>query len=177
MRHPFELIPADRRTPILWSLLGLAVASGAALAVSDKRLRTKAAPWGIISFELAGTRARVRSILDSWDEDARISAALNLGVDYLFLTVYANGLALACVMGADALKKRGLPGAGLGAPLAWGQWLAGLLDATENAALLEILRGSDKALWPPLARRCAQAKFCLVSAGIVYALLGHCARR
>ncbi|WP_437484354.1 hypothetical protein WME75_44650 [Sorangium sp. So ce1014] len=80
MRHPFELISADRRTPILWSLLGLAVASGAALAVADKRLRTKAAPWGIISFELAGTRARVRNILESWDEDARNSAALSLGV-------------------------------------------------------------------------------------------------
>ncbi|WP_437529489.1 hypothetical protein WME79_47835 [Sorangium sp. So ce726] len=145
--------------------------------VADKRLRTKAAPWGIISFELAGTRARVRSILDSWDEDARTSAAFILGLDYLFLTAYANGLALACVMGADALKERGLPGAGLGAPLAWGQWLAGLLDATENAALLRILRGSDEALWPPLARRCAQAKFGLAGAGIIYALLAYRARR
>ncbi|WP_437912690.1 hypothetical protein WME73_37465 [Sorangium sp. So ce302] len=177
MRHPFELVPEERRIPILWSLLGLAVASGAAAAVADRRLRTEAAPWGIVSFELAGTWARARRIVESWDDAARVSAAFSLGVDYLLLAAYANGLALACVMGADALKKRGLPGASLGAPLAWGQWLAGLLDATENAALLEVLRGSDEALWPPLARRCAQAKFCLVGAGIAYGLLGYLAHR
>ncbi|WP_437311079.1 hypothetical protein [Sorangium sp. So ce388] len=177
MRHPFEIIPAERRTPILWSLLALAVASGAAAAVADKRLRTGAAPWGIVSFELAGTRERVHRILESWDEDARVSAAFSLGIDYLLIMAYANGLALACVMGADALKERGRAGAGLGAPLAWGQWLAGLLDATENAALLKILRGSDQALWPALARRCAQVKFGLVGAGVAYALLGYHARR
>ncbi|WP_437707098.1 hypothetical protein WMF45_25685 [Sorangium sp. So ce448] len=157
--------------------MGLAVASGAAALSADKRLRTEAAPCGIISFELAGTRARVRRILESWGDDARLSAAFSLGVDYLFMAAYANGLALACVMGADALRTRGLPAAGLGAPLAWGQWLAGLLDATENAALLRILRGSDEPLWPPLARRCAQAKFFLVGAGIAYGLLGYHARR
>ncbi|WP_437931473.1 hypothetical protein WMF37_20185 [Sorangium sp. So ce291] len=145
--------------------------------VAGKRLRTGAAPWGIVSFELAGTRERVRRILDSWDEDARVSAAFSVGIDYLIIIAYANGLALDCVMGADALKKRGLPGAGLGAPLAWGQWLAGLLDATENGALLGILRGSDQALWPALARGCAQVKFCLVGAGVAYALLGYHARR
>ncbi|XXX79919.1 hypothetical protein WMF30_14200 [Sorangium sp. So ce134] len=177
MRHPFQWIPAEQRTPLLWSLLGLVVAGGAAAAAVDKRLRTETAPWGIVSFELAGTTERARRILASWDDAARASAAFSLGVDYLLLAGYANGLALACVMGADALKKRGLPGAGLVAPLAWGQWLAGLLDATENAALLGILRGSDEALWPALARRCAQAKFCLVGAGITYALLGFLAYR
>lgn len=177
MRHPFELIPEARRAPLLWSLLGLTVAIGAAIAVADGRLRTEAAPWGIVSFELAGTGARARGILESWDEAARINAAFILGIDYLFLVVYASGLALVCVMGADALKKRGLPGAALGAPLGWGQWLAGLLDATENAALLGVLRGFDEALWPQLARLCAQAKFGLVGVGIAYGLVTYCAGR
>ncbi|WP_437731826.1 hypothetical protein [Sorangium sp. So ce1335] len=177
MRHPFELIPEGRRAPLLWSLLGLAVPSGAAIAVADERLRTEAAPWGIVSFELAGTTARARRIVESWDDAARLNAAFSLGIDYLFLAVYASGLALACVMAADALRKRGLPGAALGAALGWGQWLAGLLDATENAALFGILRGCDEALWPPLARWCALAKFCLVGAGITVGLVGYCAHR
>jgi hypothetical protein len=172
MRHPFERIPAPGRTVLFWSLLGLAVASGAALIPLDERLRTAEAPNGMLSFEFAGSASEVRRILGSWDERARLDAAFSLGLDYLFLVGYSSFLALGCVMAAERLRARGSPGAGLGGLLAWGQWLAGLLDATENAALLTALRGAEEDIWPAIASRCAGVKFGLVGAGTVYGLMG-----
>jgi hypothetical protein len=175
VRHPFERIPG--RTVLFWSLLGLTVASGVGLIALDQRLRTAEAPKGILSLEFAGSAGEVRRILGSWDDRACLDAAFILGLDYLFLVAYSSLLALGCVMTADKLRARGSPGARLGGLLAWGQWLAGLLDAMENAALLAALHGAEEEIWPAIASHCARVKFGLVGAGMAYSLIGLIVRR
>jgi hypothetical protein len=54
----------------------------------DTPLRTRTAPGGIVSFELAKNYAASQQILDSWSAKAKINAALSLGLDFLFLILY-----------------------------------------------------------------------------------------
>jgi hypothetical protein len=135
-------------------------------------LVTAEAPLGIVSFELAGTIERAQAILTSWDEHARLNAAFGLGFDFLFMLVYSSTLALACLWSGEALREHRWPLAGLGAPLAGGQWLAALCDVAENIALFLLLLGPAAAPWPALARTAALIKFGLIFTGMVYGILG-----
>ena len=130
-------------------------------------LKTSAAPAGVVSWELARTLERSLEMLASWDETARLHAALGLGLDYLFMVAYGLALALGC-----SLVARGQHGRlrQLGVLLAWGALLAALLDAVENYALARLLFGSERAQWASLAFWCAAPKFALVAAGLVYVL-------
>jgi hypothetical protein len=65
--------------------------------------------------------------------------------------------------------------AAIGLPLAWLQWFAGLLDAVENIALLNVLDGPVEQPWPRLAQLCALAKFALILLGLLYMIYGWAA--
>jgi hypothetical protein len=67
----------------------------ASLQVTGAPLKTAASPNGIISFEFAGEIAVAQRMVDSWGATGRIYAALNLGLDYLFLAVYACAIGIA----------------------------------------------------------------------------------
>jgi hypothetical protein len=138
----------------------------------DRRLRTPAAPSGIISFELAGTWTAAARILASWDSTARIQAGISLGLDFSFLAAYAFTL-------AGAARKVAVP---LGAMYGWlgatGRllagcaWLAAGLDAVENLALIQLLIGPGAAWQPALAAGCAWPKFALTACVLVYIFSG-----
>ena len=64
----------------------------------------------------------------------------------------------------------------LGIVLAWGLWLAAVLDAKENLALIIILFNGPADPWPLLAQACAIAKFGLIIAGLLYAAVGALGR-
>jgi len=170
--HPFLWLTesGQSRAFVLASILALLTM--ASLQVLDAPLKTAAAPAGIISYEFARDLEGARRILDSWGPEARVYAGLSLGLDYLFMVSYACALGLGCVLVARRLGRwsRGL--AALGVVLSWGQWLAALLDAMENYALIRLLLGSERALWPALASGCALTKFLLVGAGILFIGLG-----
>jgi hypothetical protein len=153
------------------SLLTSAV-SLLAIKVLDISLVTNAAPSGIISFEFAGSMARAQQILNSWDAEAKIRCGLSLGIDYLFLVAYAVFISISCTYVAKALTKRQLFLANLGYLLAWAQLAAALLDAIENAALIQLLLGSQRELFAWAALWCAWLKFALVGFGLAYMLLG-----
>jgi hypothetical protein len=55
--------------------------------------------------------------------------------------------------------------------LAWGPWLAALLGAVENLALLRMLSGAVEKPWPRIARRSTVSKFALVIAGVLHSAL------
>jgi hypothetical protein len=135
-------------------------------------LTTAAAPAGIVSYEFAGNLAGAERIIASWNEQDRLRAAFSLGIDYLYLVVYALAIGTACLKVAAAwqAKRPGL--ARLGHWLGWGQMVAALLDAVENLALVQLLLGSTAPIWPSLAWICAALKFTLVLGGLAYALLG-----
>jgi len=172
MRHPFQSIPANKRPKIFWPLLVITLFLMALLNLEGKPMVTPAAPLGIVSFELAGSVSQAQQILASWDQKAQLSAAFSLGLDYVFILAYSAAIGLACIWTADALHRRNWPLAWVGAPLAWGQWLAAALDATENIALVVILFGTVQAPWPEVARWCAIFKFSLIFLGLVYAFFG-----
>ena len=60
--------------------------------------------------------------------------------------------------------------------LAAGCFLAGLLDAVENIALIQVLFGNPSATWPGVARVAALVKFGLLGVavvGIIIQLIGR----
>ena len=98
--------------------------------------------------------------------------AFSLGLDYLYMPLYAIAIALACVQAAGSSLRSPRPIWALGILLAWALGLAALLDAIENIALFQLLLGSTSTLWPAVARTCALIKFAFVIAGLLYAAAG-----
>lgn len=169
MNHPFSWISRRRQRPALIAACGAAIVLMGALMVADRPLRTAAAPDGIVSFELAGTAAAAGRILDSWEPTARVAAGFSLGLDYLFLVVYAAAIAMACGLAADRLAPSHPAISRLGKTLAWAQWVAAACDMAENLLLIMILQGAAAAAMPAWARVFALVKFGIVGTGLLYA--------
>ena len=135
----------------------------------DRALVTSAAPYGIVSFELAGSLERAEAIIQSWSERARSVAMLIQGFDYLYLIVYSAWFSMAAVS-LGARLKGAWQSAGL--LIGWSVLVAAALDAVENYALiLQLLHGASSghahlALW------CALAKFALVGVAAAFLLVG-----
>jgi hypothetical protein len=168
MRHPFQLLSAQRKSSLFWPLLFVTLAMLFILNQVGEPLVTPEAPYGIVSFEIAGTWPVADRILFSWDLDARLHAAFSLGLDYLFMLVYSCTLALSSLWAGDRLRKLHWPLAGFGVPLAWGSWLAALFDSLENLALILLLFGQKATVLPAVAALCAYLKFALILLGMAY---------
>jgi hypothetical protein len=169
---PFRWLCDDHRKGALVLSLTLCLVLLMVMQALDGPLKTEAAPHGIISYELAKTPFVAQRILASWNQNAKIHAALSLGIDYLFMSVYAFFIGLACVQLGRRFRDR-LPKMGkAGFMLAWCQLLAALCDAMENLALFRLLSGSTQEMWPLTAWCCAVVKFTLVGIGWLYILCG-----
>ncbi len=169
MPHPLSWLAPTHRRAAFGVLLIATLVVFAAISALDVPLHTAAAPNGIVSFEFAGGPEQAQAILASWDATARIAAGLSLGVDYLFMVLYALTIGLGCVLVGE---KLGGAAAQLAVGLAWGQVLAAVLDAVENWALIRWLLGSRAEFWPSLAAGCATVKFALVGLGLAFVLVG-----
>ena len=145
------------------SLLVLAVMASVSLP-----LENSVAEWGIVSLQLAGSAEAATAILASWSPDDQLRAAFSLGIDFLFLVLYAATISLACLLAAPVAGMLHYAGIGLAAA----QWLAAGLDVVENLVLLEVLLGSMDDHWLWLVAWMASIKFLLVFAGLAYAFTG-----
>ena len=173
MWHPFQAIPSEKRLGVFLPLLILTLVTQLALFSVGKKLESVEAPKGVISFEFAGDPIAAKRIADAWKaaEPSLIPwATFNLGLDFLFIVLYSTTVGFACVWASTQFKVRALAGAGI--ILAWGQWLAGALDITENVSLLHILFSGPDLPWPMIARWCAIPKFLLIFAGLLYSAFG-----
>ncbi len=173
MRHPLEAVTGGRRLGAAGVLFAIALAVRAKMQVDA---RTRAAPYGMMSFALARDPTAARRIVASWDRRTRRQAHLNLRLDPLFSLAWTTAIALADLRAARALRRRGWPGAGAGVPLAWGQWLAAALAGAKDAALLALLRGRTERPLPRVARWCTATEIGLKGAGLAYAAAGGLAR-
>lgn len=160
--HPFDRIPPGRLRTVLVPVLGVATAVGVALLLLDP------GGDGIVGLEVAGSVDDATAVIAAWDDRDVIHAAFGTGLDYLFLLAYSNALALACIWARRLFRHDWL--ITLGGLLAWGAWLAAALDAIENIALLDMLRGPIESPSPEIAAACAYVKFVLVYTGVAYAL-------
>jgi len=172
LRHPFEwLTPSGQiRAFIFFFILSLLVM--VSLQVTGAHLITPVSPSGILSFEFAGELSAARDMVNSWGQTGRVYAGLNLGLDYLFLLVYACAIGLGCVLVACSHSAKKTFLANLGILIAWAQLGAALLDGLENYALIQVLFGTAMAVWPVVARWCAYPKFAIVGAGLIYVMIG-----
>ena len=164
--------PILRQPWILGLLVFFAIGFTLIMQVVGAPLRTEAAPLGIISFEFAGTIDSAGAILASWDEAQRMQAAFSLGLDYLYMVIYALAISFSCLALAAAFRLRSTLLGGIGLALGWAQWLAAALDAMENYALLRLLFGASDPLWAQIAWWAAAVKFAFVMLGILYVLAG-----
>ena len=172
LRHPFRWILPSAQTRAFIVLLAVTLIVMISLQVLGGPLQTHEAPLGIVSFELAGSISGAQSIVESWGASGRVYAGVNLGLDYLFLVVYAGSIGLGCVLLAQGLSRRMRFLSLAGVVLAWAMIAAALLDAVENYALIQVLLGAHSGTWPALARWCATPKFLMVGAGLLYLVAG-----
>lgn len=163
MRYP---IPKERRALIFWIMFALTILINRLMAGP---LTTQAAPYGIVSLELAGTEANARTIIESWSAPALQQALFSVKLDYLFLLTYSTAISLGCLWAATFVRERQWR-ARAGLYLAWLQWLAALLDAIENVGLLNMLQGRTAQPWPLIAQWFAIPKFLLIALGLAYTL-------
>ena len=170
--HPYGWIIEEAQKWVFAGCAVLTIVLMAVLQALGAPLQTPVAPLGIISFELAGTLARAKEVLDSWGTSGQVYAGLNLGLDYLFLVSYASAIGLGCVLVARNLPESVGRLRSLAVILAWGLIAAALLDSMENYALIRVLLGTQSGLWPALALWCAIPKFLLVGAGLAYIVAG-----
>ena len=143
------------------------------LGYFDKLLVTEIAPNGIISFELANDLDKSIAIISSWDLNAKVNAGLSLGIDFLFLAVYAIFFATACYLIAQKFvhNKNWIYKTGL--LLAKLQFVAALFDAIENVALIKLLLGSSNDIFPSIAFYFASIKFTIIAIGFIYIIGGY----
>ncbi len=143
------------------------------ISITGKPLQNNVAPAGIVSYELAATPAHAAAILASWNDATRVFAGFNLGLDYLFMLCYAVTFSLSIVWAGRTFQRWGqLKLARLGWLLAWGAWLAALLDAMENVGLIIMLLDRVAAPWPQISAFCATTKFGLLTLGLLYVFAG-----
>jgi hypothetical protein len=171
-RHPFDFIPPGWWPRFFWPLMLLTIILMFVFSITGAPLTTDVAPYGVVSFELAGSEANARAILKSWNTNAQLRAAFGLGLDYLFMVVYASTIAFGCGIVSNLLRRNGWPLSKWGNLLAWAVILAALLDVVENIALTIIIFGTVTSPWPEIARWCAIIKFSLIFIGIVYVIYG-----
>lgn len=152
--------PRYRR--VMWLALALSSGCFVALQVINAQLCTHATPRGIVSFELTWNSATAQRMLDSWDQRARLYAALSIGLDYLFMYAY-GALAWSVMrlraMALDHVQRPRLAHAFRS--LSFAAWAAILCDAVENVAMWRMLFG-PMAPWPLLASILATIKFVLL---------------
>jgi len=180
MKHPLEFVRHEIRKRFFFTFLFLTLILFGVFRVLDQPLRTPAAPAGIVSFELARTPEQASNIMISWSKvkyqqsdnftvKAYPFAVFGLGLDYLFMPVYALALAFGTLLAAE--KHEGWFKS-LGAVAGYGAFVAAAFDAVENYELFQVLLGKVFSPYPEIAFYCASVKFGLLIFGFVYAIVG-----
>jgi hypothetical protein len=104
MSHPLDFIPNPTRKSVFFGLLVWTFILFTIFQVLNIPLTTSAAPFGIVSHQLAWTPDKAQAILASWDTRASLFAAFGLGLDYLFMPSYALTGTLGALLAAGRNK-------------------------------------------------------------------------
>ena len=162
-------MPRDLAKRLAWTSVALALVTLAALTAINAHLRNEVAPQGIVSFELCAYGGSCDAILQSWGTEVRAWAGLSLGLDYLFLLLYAAAIFLTLRLLALRLPERW---ARQTRAVAWFAWLAAVMDAAENYCLARLLleSGAGGLAWP--AAIFATIKFMLIAVALTWLVAG-----
>src|ERR1044072_715203 len=183
MTHPFVKIPLEKRKAWFLTAFFATLALMITLYVLGEPLKEKdpnkfpkdlAAHNGIMSYEFAKTPECAQQIIDYWQTAGlRQKAITHFLIDYLYLMAYPISIGMVCVgLGFSLREKACLRLATLGLWLSWGQLVAGLCDAVENALLLQMLWQVSANASMQISRMFTIIKFTLVIAGLLYIYTG-----
>lgn len=168
--YPFRWLSEDGQWRLFLLTVILSIAVMIALDDQGRGLKLPESPWGIVSFEFAGSGEGAARILAAWGEKGKVLAGINLGLDHLFILVYATALSLGAGIAARSQGRFSERRQQIGYLIAWGALLAGILDVVENYALIEVLVGAGGDWWPQVARGCARLKFSIVGIALAYVI-------
>eukprot|EP00698_Gefionella_okellyi_P001822 TRINITY_DN11667_c0_g1_i1.p1 TRINITY_DN11667_c0_g1~~TRINITY_DN11667_c0_g1_i1.p1 ORF type:complete len:194 (+),score=44.43 TRINITY_DN11667_c0_g1_i1:35-616(+) len=138
------------------------------MLVLSEPLKTTTAPLGILSLEFAFDLTRAHEVIQSWSQPQLLLAAFSCGFDYVFMLCYSTFFAFAvfsCARVSSGLLRD------VGIVLAYGQWVAGVADALENAGMLTVIFDTLpqwQAKFIYCAALAAFVKFGLILLGIVF---------
>jgi hypothetical protein len=149
MSHPLEFLPSHVRKLFFYFFLALTLIIFGIFSQLDKPLNNDFAPGGTVSFELAYNVDSAQHMVNSWNADAKLIAAFELGFDYLFMPVYALALSLGLLLARGENPSRYYSFVNL---MGWGVFAAALFDAVENYCLWHTL--TQGAVSPISADRC-----------------------
>lgn len=175
MWHPFLSVSPQT---LVWWLVILSIAAGVCfmmLVSRGRQLRTRQAPHGMVSLQLADSGAASRHVIQSWGVADREVAHRSLCLDYVFVPLYTTALSILSILAARWFSTMGLSGMSTAAvTLAWGHWVIGMFDIAENSALLRMLQIAPD-IPNGLARFaswCARLKFGLIMMAVLCAAFG-----
>ena len=134
----------------------------------DELYKNELVPFGIISYEFAGSAEAGREIVNSWNCTERLIVSFVLGYDFLFMVLYSVAICVSCIWASQTLRA---PEWVISAAivLAYAQFLAAIFDAIENINLLiGLLYPEDSGVAFPIAAVCAGLKFVIVIVGILF---------
>jgi hypothetical protein len=173
MQTPFERLDPAVMSRSLRIMAVLTVLATLGMAFVDTHYKTVAAPYGIVSFEVAGTPMLAQWILDTWSREVGMNSwvAFGLGVDYLYLVIYGVTFTLVAATIASRLAPISPAAAKVARFVAILQIVAPLCDAVENAALMAMLTRAGTDPWAAVAAGFALTKFACLSACVTLALV------
>ena len=169
MSHPLWSLEPRFLGALTLRFGALLVFSTALMAFVDIPLQGEAAPWGIVSFELAGTPHRALAILLEWQSKSALGhAKLSLIIDFVYLLIYGVFFSMLGVWVGKRLDEETWS-----TRAAWAATIAAGLDVLENGVLLfEVARVTSPAPYPQLALAFAGAKFVLLGLCALYCVVG-----
>jgi hypothetical protein len=150
---------------LCWISLVMTAATLCALVGIDLHLRNAVSPQGIVSFEVCAYTASCAAIVEAWDPGGQVWAGLSLGLDYLFMLLYAATIFLALRVSAKRLPETLRQATRHVAWLAWG---AAAADAFENYALIRMLVAPEAMSYSWPAAVAATVKFALIGVTIAW---------
>jgi hypothetical protein len=167
--HPFERWPERRRGRWLLALVVVYAVVQIVIGAVNGPLSTDAAPDGIITLELAGTPEEATRIVDSWAEEGALDeAGVSLGLDFLYMPLYAAVLAALVV----AVNRRRWK---LGTAVAWVPFVAAAFDVVETVALVRVVDDPAVDGLPAVARAFALGKFALLTVTVLFIVVAGAA--
>ncbi|MGI9530542.1 hypothetical protein [Lutimonas sp.] len=142
----------------------------AVMRIFDTPLHNDICTNGIVSYELARDVTASEAILNSWDSNARASAGLSLGFDFLFLLIYSSFIAI-LLYKANNHIGHGRWYNRVHTLFIWMIFVAAFFDVIENIALIRLLLGDLKQIWSLMAFYFATLKFVIIFMCISYLLI------
>lgn len=190
--------PKERRTPWPGMDRALVAAPGKAVVIScliltlsvvgvwtllspgpPGSLRTDAAPYGIISLQVAGSASQANRVLSSWEGERLEGARDGNLIDYGFIVFYSFLLSVGVLAAGEAFWRGGRTLLWrMAAVLAWLVFVAGLLDAIENvlvARMIDVHAGGgvvEGDLIPRVSSLLAWPKIVLLAIAMIYVFGG-----